>query len=241
MGLLARVKHIIGFNWKVSCVGLIQCKSEISKSCIFIKGELVKSHGPNILPPQIRDILIKPLPVADHISPSLNLSSLLSVPITPVVFAHNVINLTGLLLKEASRKGVFVEVKTLEGDTLLNSLYVPVLRQIESINSQNLNFQATKDGNNNIRNPKFLKVQFTSLKMGRRFLLFEATTTRMKKEKGFTPLHSSFISFWHHVTTWKEKKNNHTNVGFDGSQKVLPFWLSICGYLCVHGGSNLNC
>ncbi|CAH1449051.1 unnamed protein product [Lactuca virosa] len=49
--------------------------------------------------------------------------------------------------------------------------------------------------NKNIRNPKFaffgfnllckswlLKVQFTSLKMGRRFLLLEATT-RMKKEK----------------------------------------------------------
>ncbi|KAK2970694.1 hypothetical protein RJ640_026700 [Escallonia rubra] len=58
--------------------------------------------------------------------------------------------------------GAHVEVKSIEDYPLLNSSYVPVLRQLESINLQKFYFEnraenATKDVNNmKFRNPKYL-------------------------------------------------------------------------------------
>ncbi|KAJ8557219.1 hypothetical protein K7X08_002844 [Anisodus acutangulus] len=57
-----------------------------------------------------------------------------------------------------------IEIKTVEDFKFLKSSYVPVLRQLESVNLQNFYFQnreenATKDVNNmKFRNPKYLSV-----------------------------------------------------------------------------------
>ncbi|KAF8365146.1 hypothetical protein HHK36_032834 [Tetracentron sinense] len=60
--------------------------------------------------------------------------------------------------------GAHVEVKAVEDYTFLNSSYVPVLRQLESVNLQRFYFEnraenATKDANNlKFRNPKYLSM-----------------------------------------------------------------------------------
>ncbi|XP_057482375.1 probable galacturonosyltransferase 9 [Actinidia eriantha] len=60
--------------------------------------------------------------------------------------------------------GAHVEVKSVEDFTFLNSSYVPVLRQLESVNMQKFYFEnraenATKDVNNmKFRNPKYLSM-----------------------------------------------------------------------------------
>ncbi|XP_023728980.1 probable galacturonosyltransferase 9 [Lactuca sativa] len=70
----------------------------------------------------------------------------------------NLAAMTVWFKKKPVERGAFVEVKTVEGYTFLNSSYVPVLRQMESANSQNLYFGATRDANNNIRNQKHVSM-----------------------------------------------------------------------------------